>query len=89
MRVEQTRRGPLLRLVKEEIVEDALGWISSTYGSGEGGELDAALLRAPKSFLTPEQDRKLLPDSGAARELSEASILRLREEAARVSHDPF
>lgn len=88
--VKRTPDGPLLRLVKRDIVEDALGWIKDTYGGPEAvGEFDAALLRSPTTFTAPEQDRKWLPDAGAAREVSEASILRLRDQAAKATHDPF
>lgn len=75
---------PYLRLVKEDIVRDALGWLHQIYGSDEN--IDAVNPRLPNSpgqFVTPEADRAALPDDEAAAELADSTILRLREEMAR------
>ncbi|MFL4480521.1 hypothetical protein ACIPUB_19880 [Paeniglutamicibacter sp. ORCA_105] len=68
-----------LDLVKKEIVEGGLGWIESSYGNGTGTGADLSTLNPPSIWTSPEADRKNLPDTGAAMEIAESTILRLRE----------
>lgn len=70
-----------LELIKKEIVEGGLGWIEASLGaaaaSGSGADLSA--LKPPTVWTSPEADRAHQPDSGAANEIAESAILRLRE----------
>lgn len=69
-----------LRMVKPEIVTDALNWLERTTAGSAGGSDSPKLLRSPGTFVTPEQDRGALGDQGAADEVTRAMLLRLREE---------
>lgn len=69
-----------LRMVKPEIVKDALNWLERTTAGSTGGTDSPKLLRSPGAFVTPEQDRSALGDQGAADEVTRAMLLRLREE---------
>ncbi len=94
VRVEQTSSGPLLRMVKQEIIEDGLGLLERGLGAirhGEESSTPLQRLRPPGVFITPERDRSEIADAGAATELLESTILRLREEAKRATRDeaPF
>lgn len=81
-----------LDLVKREVVEGGLGWIEASYGSGSGSGADLGSLRPPSDWTSPEADRANQPDAGAALEIAESAILRLREarkeaeSAARHDH---
>lgn len=70
-----------LELVKDEIVEGGLAWIEAAHGtaaaSGAGADLSA--LKPPSVWTSPEADRAHQPDTGAAKEIAESAILRLRE----------
>lgn len=68
-----------LELVKREIVEGGLGWIEASYGNGTGSGADLGSLQPPSNWTSPEADRANMPDSGAAVEIAESAILRLRE----------
>lgn len=68
-----------LELVKREIVEGGLSWIEASYGSGNGDGADLGSLKPPTAWTSPEADRANLPDTGAAMEIAESTILRLRE----------
>ena len=69
-----------LELVKQDIVEGALGWLEASRGDNVGGEeADLSTLRPPTEWSPPEADRAKQPDSGAAVEIAESAILRLRE----------
>lgn len=69
-----------LDVVKREIVEGGLGWLNASLGSSAGGtEADLSALKPPTEWSSPEADRANQPDSGAAVEVAEAAILRLRE----------
>jgi len=68
-----------LELVKKEIVEGGLGWIEASYGSGTGAGADLSALKPPTDWTSPEADRANMPDTGAAMEIAESTILRLRE----------
>lgn len=77
-----------LELVKREIVEGGFGWLESVRGPQAGSEAELSELKPPSEWHTPEADRANLPDTGAANEIAEAAILRLREareEAARAA----
>lgn len=73
-----------LRMVKPEIVKDGLDWLERS-DSGATGSTSAKLLRAPTSFTTPEQDRAMLGDQGAADEVAREVVLALREEVQRAT----
>lgn len=82
VRPDEDRRGrAYLELVKEEIVRGGLGWIEASLGaaaaSGTGADLSA--LKPPSVWTSPEADRAHQPDTGAAKEIAESAILRLRE----------
>ncbi|KZE09990.1 hypothetical protein M3B92_06420 [Brevibacterium casei] len=70
-----------LELVQEEIVQGGLAWIEASLGavaaSGAGADLSA--LKPPSVWTSPEVDRAHQPDTGAAKEIAESAILRLRE----------
>lgn len=68
-----------LELVKREIVEGGLGWIEASYSNGSGAGADLNALTPPTEWVSPEADRVNLPDTGAAMEIAESAILRLRE----------
>ncbi len=90
VRVEPAGTGDraFLRLVKPEVVKDSLDWLQRA-GTGGNGSPSAKLLRAPSSFVTPEEDRATIGDQGAADEVTTAAVLRLREEmlsATRQDH---
>lgn len=69
-----------LEVVKREIIEGGLGWLEASRGGGEGGtEADLSVLKPPTHWSTPEADRAHQPDTGAAIEIAESAILRLRE----------
>lgn len=68
-----------LELVKRDIVEGGLGWIEASYSSGSGAGADLGALKPPTDWVSPEADRTNLPDTGAAMEIAESAILRLRE----------
>ena len=69
-----------LQLVKKEIVEGGLGWIEASLGSsGNGAGADLSSLKPPQVWTSPEVDRAHLPDKGAAMEIADSAILRLRE----------
>ena len=68
-----------LELVKKEIVEGGLGWIEASYSNGSGAGADLSALTSPSDWVSPEADRANLPDTGAAMEIAESAILRLRE----------
>lgn len=92
--VDETRTGPMLRLVQKEIVQDSLSILERTLGSASQGAASSTpldSLRPPGKFYSPERDRLFIPDEAAASEVTGAAILRLREEAQRaVRHeDPF
>ena len=69
-----------LELVKEEIVE-VVRWIEASLGAAaaSGACADLSALKPPTVWTSPEADRAHQPDSGAANELAESAILRLRE----------
>lgn len=73
-----------LRMVKPEIVKDGLDWLERSGDAGTGSP-DAKLLRSPSSFTTPEQDRAMLGDQGAADEVAREVVLALREEVQRAT----
>lgn len=76
---------PFLRLVKEDIVADALGWLRQIYGNGaEADSRGVVVTSGPGVFVSPERDQSSLADDGAANEIADAAILSLREEIARV-----
>lgn len=68
-----------LELVKEEIVSGGLGWIEATQAGDTGTGADLGSLQPPSAWTPPEVDRANQPDSGAAMEIAESTILRLRE----------
>lgn len=80
-----------LDLVKREIVKGGLGWIEASYSNGSGDGADLSSLKPPTYWTSPEADRFHMPDTGAAMEIAESTILRLREarkEAASAArHD--
>ena len=77
---------PYLRLVKEDIVQDALGWLRQIYGGDDefSTTISPSLPNSPGEFVTPEVDQTGLVDDEATNELADATILRLREEMARM-----
>lgn len=81
-----------LDLVKQDIVEGGLGWLQAAQGTiATGTEADLSTLKPPNDWSAPEADRAKQPDTGAAMEIAESAILRLREarkEAASAArHD--
>lgn len=74
---------PYLRLIKEDIVRDALGWLRQIYDddTSQGGRL--VLNASPSTFVTPEVDSNRLAVDDAANEVANSAILALREEIAR------
>jgi hypothetical protein len=74
-----------LRMVKPEIVTDGLDWLERTTAGTTGGSDSPKLLRSPGVFVTPEQDRRALRDQGAADEVAQSMLLRLREEVQRAT----
>jgi hypothetical protein len=69
-----------LELVKRDIVEGGLGWLEASRGGGaNGAEAELSALRPPTEWSPPEADRANQPDTGAAVEIAESAILRLRE----------
>jgi len=68
-----------LELVKREIVEGGLGWLQAVHGSSSGGGAQLSELKPPTEWYSPEADRAHIPDHGAAKEIAESAILRLRE----------
>jgi hypothetical protein len=94
VRVEQTSAGPLMVMVKQEIVADSLALLERTLGPTEPAALrtDAVpLLRAPSQFVSPERDRLSIGENAATMEVMNATIQRLREEAQRAARheNPF
>jgi hypothetical protein len=81
-----------LELVKEEIVAGGLGWLEAAHASDEGPGATFADLRPPSGWRSPEADRASLGDRGAADEITQAAVLRLRsarEEAQRAARFEF
>lgn len=76
---DETPGRAYLELVKQEIVEGGLGWIEASYSSGSGAGADLGSLKPPTDWTSPEADRANMPDTGAAMEIAESAILRLRE----------
>lgn len=71
--------------MKREIVEGGLGWIEASYGGASGTAADLGSLKPPNDWTSPEADRANLPDTGAAMEIAESTILRLREARKEAS----
>jgi hypothetical protein len=72
-----------LELVDSEIVKGGLGWLQNAEGARSGG-LEIDLGRAPGgSFSNPEEERVMVQDDSAANEITNAAILKLREEVQR------
>lgn len=67
--------------MKKEIVEGGLGWIEASLGAAaaSGAGADLSVVKPPTVWNSPEADRAHQPDSGAANEIAESAILRLRE----------
>jgi hypothetical protein len=82
-----------LEMVKPDIIEGGLGWLEATRGGGTTGVgADLGVLRPPTEWSSPEVDRAHQPDAGAAVEIAESAILRLREakkEASRAARYDF
>ncbi|MGY2084848.1 hypothetical protein [Blastococcus sp. SYSU DS0539] len=82
-----------LHAVKNEIIEGGLGWLQQSFGEGPGGDAgDVGLLRPPAQFSTPESERAQAAATGAANEISDAAVLKLREavqEAQRVARHEY
>jgi hypothetical protein len=82
-----------LELVKRDIVEGGLGWLEASRGGSAGGtQADLGALKPPTEWSPPEADRANQPDTGAAVEIAESAILRLREakkEAASAARYDF
>ncbi|WP_339129293.1 hypothetical protein WJM95_10330 [Streptomyces sp. f51] len=93
VRVEQLPNGrAFLKLIKEEIVRDGLDWLKASVGNIPGdGSSSLKMENIPGSFMTPEEDRSMMPDDAASDEITTAAILELRKEAQRaVRHEsPF
>lgn len=94
VRVEQTPSGPLMVMVKEEIVADSLRLLERTLGSADqesGSATPLASLRPPGRFISPERDRQSVGEDGATMEVMNAAVHRLREEAQRATRheNPF
>lgn len=83
VRVDHGVDRPLLHLVKEDIVRDALGWLRQIYDGDQHTGEGLILTASPGTFVTPEADAAQLADDGAGAEIANASILALREEVAR------
>lgn len=69
-----------LRMVKPEIVRDGLDWLERAGDTSTGGAVSPKLLRSPKQFVTPEQDRAEISDQGATDEVARSIVLSLRKE---------
>lgn len=81
-----------LKMLKEDIIRDGLDWLKASLGSVPGGPSTLTkLTNAPGGFVTPEQDRSIIPDDAAANEIMTATILQLREEAQHAARhqSPF
>jgi hypothetical protein len=85
--VDDSGARPFLRLIKREIAEGGLLWLTKAYGDGIGraeSELLAGL-RPPGEFASPELDRARATAGTAAMELTQAAVMHLRKEAQRVT----
>ncbi|MFI7077177.1 hypothetical protein ACIBO1_07780 [Micromonospora sp. NPDC049903] len=93
VRVEETNDGRgVLKLIKKEVVEGGLDWLTAHVGNmPTGGPVGVNLRHAPGTFVTPEGDRAAIPDDAAADEVTRSAVLSLREEAQRAARldSPF
>ncbi|HZR50347.1 MAG TPA: hypothetical protein VFB06_12585 [Streptosporangiaceae bacterium] len=82
-----------LEVIKRDIVEGGLTWLEQSFGGGPTGKgADIGQLKPPTAWSTPEGDRASLADEGAAGEITNSAILRLREareEAQRAARFDF
>jgi hypothetical protein len=85
--VDDSGARPFLRLVKREIAEGGLLWLTQAYGGGIGSSESGILtgLKPPGEFASPELDRARATAGAAALELTQAAVLHLRKEAQRVT----
>lgn len=95
VRVAHSTSGPMMVMVKQDIVSDSLRLLEQTLGAPEWSSGSTAtltsLLKPPSEFVSPERDRQAIGEDAATMEVLNAAVHRLREEAQRAARheNPF